>query len=259
MIIALTAQKGGTGKTTTAATLAAGLTLKGRKVLLVDLDQQGSLSLITGADTAGKTTLGILTREITAEEAIQKVAVADIIPANKSLAGAEATLKETGGEYRLREALEPVKGRYDYIILDCPPALGSLTINALTAADYVIIPTQADIMSLTGVSQLYDSYQLVRKYTNRGIKIAGILLAKHSSRAVLKRDLEEVLREKLSQQMQAKVFTATIREAVAINEAQYMQQSIFEYAGKSKVAEDYRAFIEELLQDLEKGGSNDEQ
>lgn len=253
MIIALTAQKGGTGKTTTAATLAAGLTLKGNKVLLVDLDQQGSLSLITGAATDGKTVLGLLTRQIKAEEAIQSLPVADIIPANKSLAGSDATLKETGGEYRLREALEPVKGRYDHIIIDCPPALGSLTINALTAADYVIIPTQADVLSLAGVSQLYDSYKLVKKYTNKQLKIAGILLTRHSSRSVLKRDLEEVLREQLSKQMGAKVYTTTIREAVAINEAQYMQQSIYEYAGKSKVAADYTAFIEELLQDLEKG------
>ena len=250
MIIAITAQKGGTGKTTTAATMAAGLTLKGYKVLLIDLDQQGSLSFICKADATGKTTLGILTREITAEEAIQPVEIADIIPANKALAGAEAVLKETGGEYRLKEALEPIKGKYDFIIIDCPPALGSLTINALTAANKVIVPAQADVLSLAGITQLYDSCKLVKKYTNKELEIAGILLAKHSNRTVLKRDLEEVLREQLSQQMQSKVYTATIREAVAINEAQYMQQSLFSYAGNSKVAEDYRAFIEEFLQDI---------
>lgn len=252
MIIAITAQKGGTGKTTTAATMAAGLTLKGYKVLLVDLDQQGSLSFVSGAATTGKTTLGLLTGEITAAEAIQQVNIADIIPANKSLAGAEATLKETGGEYRLKEALAPLKGKYDFILLDCPPALGSLTINALTAADRVIIPAQADVLSLAGITQLYDSCKLVRKYTNKKLQIAGILLAKHNTRAVLKRDLEEVLREQIAAQMQAKVFTATIREAIAINEAQYMQQSIFDYASKSKAAEDYKAFIEEFLQDVEK-------
>ena len=250
MVIAITAQKGGTGKTTTAATLAAGLTLKGFKVLLIDLDQQGSLSFICKADATGKTTLGILTREITAEEAIQPVGIADIIPANKSLAGAEAALKETGGEYRLREALEPVKSKYDFIIIDCPPALSSLTINALTAADKVIVPAQADVLSLTGITQLYDTCKLVKKYTNKELEIAGILLARHSNRAVLKRDLEEVLRGQLAQQMHSKVFTATIREAVAINEAQYMQQSLFDYAGSSKVADDYRAFIDELLADI---------
>lgn len=253
MIIAITAQKGGTGKTTTAATMAAGLTIKGYKVLLVDLDQQGSLSFICKADTKGKTTLGILTREIATEEAIQTAEIADIIPANKALAGAEVTLKETGGEYRLREALEPVKGKYDFIIIDCPPALGSLTINALTAADNVIVPAQADVLSLTGIAQLYDSCKLVKKYTNKKLEIAGILLAKHNNRTILKRDLEEVLREQLSQQMQSKVYKATIREAVAINEAQYMQQSIFEYAASSKVAEDYKAFIEEFLEDIKRG------
>ena len=257
MIIAITAQKGGTGKTTTAATMAAGLTLKGYKVLLVDLDQQGSLSFISGAAATGKTTLGLLTGEITAKEAIQQVSIADIIPANKSLAGAEATLKETGGEYRLKEALEPLKGSYDFILLDCPPALGSLTINALTAADKVIIPAQADVLSLAGITQLYDSCKLVRKYTNKNLQIAGILLAKHNIRAVLKRDLEEVLRGQIAEQMKAKVYTATIREAIAINEAQYMQQSIFDYAGKSKAAEDYKAFLEEFLADIEQGSSND--
>lgn len=250
MIISITAQKGGTGKTTTAGTMAAGLSLKGYKVLLVDLDQQGSLSYIFGADTTGKTTLGLLTRENKAEESIQSIGSIDIIPANKSLASADAILKETGGEYRLREALEPVKSKYDYIILDCPPALNSLTINALTTADKVIIPAQADVLALKGVTELYDSYQLVKKYTNRDIEIAGILLTRHSNRAVLKRDLEESLREEMAKQMQTKVYEATIREAVAINEAQYMQQSIFDYAGSSNVAEDYRAFIEEFLRDI---------
>lgn len=249
MIIAIAAQKGGTGKTTTAATLAAGLNLKGYKVLLVDLDQQGSLSYICKADTSGKTTLGILTRETTAAEAVQSVDIADIIPSNKSLAGAETILKETGGEYRLKEALEPIESKYNYIIIDCPPALSSLTINALTAASKVIIPAQADVLAIAGVTQLHDTYKLVKKYTNTGIEIAGILLTKHSARAVLKRDLEEVLRGQLSEQLQTKVYKQSIREAVAINEAQYMQQSIFEYANNSNVAEDYKAFIEEFLED----------
>lgn len=248
--IAIAAQKGGTGKTTTAATMAAGLTLKGYKVLLIDLDQQGSLSFICKADANSKTTLGILTREITAEEAIQHLEIADIIPANKSLAGAEAILKDTGGEYRLKEAIEPIRGKYDFIIIDCPPALGSLTINALAAADKVIIPAQADVLSLAGITQLYDSCNLVKKYINKNLEIAGILLAKHSNRAVIKRDLEEVLREQIAQQMNSKVYKATIREAVAINEAQYMQQSIFNYAKNSNVSNDYKAFIDEFLEDI---------
>lgn len=257
MIVAIAAQKGGTGKTTTAATLAAGLTIRGFKVLLVDLDQQGSLSFITGADPQGKTTLGLLTREIQAAEAIQHTATADIIPASKSLVAAEATLKETGGEYRLREALEPIRAEYDFIILDCPPALNSLTINALTAADEVIIPTQADILSLKGITQLYDSCQLVKKYTNKSLHIAGVLLTRHSSRAVIKRDLEEVLREQITGQMQTKTYKACIREGVAVNEAQYLQQSIFQYSPRSKAASDYHAFIEEFLHDVheaQKGG-----
>ena len=251
MIVAITAQKGGVGKTTLAATMAAALTLKGKKVLLVDLDQQGSLSFVTGADTNGKTTLGLLTRENKAADIIQKLPVADIIPANKSLVSAEATLRETGGEYRLREGLEPVRAEYDYIILDCPPALNSLTINALTAADEVIIPTQADVLSIQGIAQLYESYKLVKKYTNRGLHIAGVLLTRHSGRAVIKRDLEAALRDKIAGMIKTKVYQTTIREGVAINEAQYLQQSIFQYAPRSKVAADYEAFVNEFLQDME--------
>lgn len=250
MIIALTSQKGGTGKTSTCWVMAEGLSLKGYKVLLVDLDQQGSLSLITGAEENGKTTLGLLTREATAQEAIQKAGAVDIITANKSLVAAEAALKETGGEYRLREALEPVRGQYDFILLDCPPALNSLTINALTAADEVVIPTQAELLSLAGIAQLYESYKLVKKYTNHDLHIAGILLVKHNNRTVLKRDVEKTLRDDLAVRMKTKVYRATIREGIAVNEAQYLQKGLYEYAPKANVTADYTAFIDEFLKDM---------
>lgn len=247
MIFAISAQKGGTAKTTTAHAMQAGLTLKGFKVLSVDLDQQGSLSFMAGADQTGKTVLGVLAGELKAEEAIQHLPIGDIIPANKKLAGAAKLLEGTGGEYTLKEALKPIKKDYDYIILDCPPALNHITINALTAADQVIIPAQADILSLQGISQLWESIQAVKTYTNKQLKVAGILLCRHNPRAVIKRDLEEHLRTEIAEQMHTKVFKTAIREAVAINEAQYMQQSIFDYAGKSRVAGDYKAFIKELL------------
>lgn len=119
--------------------------------------------------------------------------------------------------------------------------------NALTAADQVIIPAQADILSLQGIAQLWESIQAAQTYTNKGLKIAGILLCRHNARAVIKRDLEEHLRGDIAKQLNTKVFNTTIREAVVINEAQYMQQSIFEYSPRSKAAGDYKAFIEELI------------
>ena len=149
--ITVTNQKGGTGKTTTAIQLAAGLSLKGYKTLSIDLDAQGNLTYTAGAKTDGATALGVLTGEVKAENAIQHTPSGDIIAANKALAGADAFIADTGKEYRLKEALESLQAAYDYIIIDIPPALGILTINALTACNSVIIPAQADIYSLQGI------------------------------------------------------------------------------------------------------------
>ena len=246
-IIAIINQKGGVGKSTTAATLAAGLSLKGYKTLSIDLDAQGNLTYTAGAKTNGATAPGVLTGEVKAEDAIQHTPSGDIIAANKALAGADAFIADTGKEYRLKEALESLQAAYDYIIIDAPPALGILTINALTACNSVIIPAQADIYSLQGIEQLADTMQPVKKYCNPNLKIAGILLTRYSSRSVLSREVAE-LAEQLADKLGTKLFKTTIREAIAVKEAQISQQSLFDYAPKAKVTEDYRAFIEELLE-----------
>ena len=146
MIYAVINQKGGVGKSTTAAAIWAGLNKRGYKTLAVELDAQGNLAYIARANNGrGQlTALSVLTREATAEEAIQHTETGDIIAANKELAGADAFITSTGKEYRLKEALDSLKACYDYIVIDTPPTLGILTINALTAADSVIIPVQAD-------------------------------------------------------------------------------------------------------------------
>lgn len=246
-IIAIINQKGGVGKSTTAATLAAGLSLKGYKTLSIDLDAQGNLTYTAGAKTNGATAPGVLTGEVKAEDAIQHTPSGDIIAANKALAGADAFIADTGKEYRLKEALESLQAAYDYIIIDTPPALGILTINALTACNSVIIPAQADIYSLQGIEQLADTMKPVKKYCNPNLKIAGILLTRYSSRSVLSREVAE-LAEQLADKLGTKLFKTTIREAIAVKEAQISQQSLFDYAPKAKVTEDYRAFIEELLE-----------
>ena len=170
-VYAVINQKGGVGKSTTAATLAAGLSLKGYKTLSIDLDAQGNLSYTAKARTNGATALGVLTGEVKAEEAIQHTASGDIIASNKALAGADAFIADTGKEYKLKEALESLQAAYDYVIIDTPPALGILTINALTACNSVIIPAQADIYSLQGVEQLADTMKPVKKYCNPDLKI----------------------------------------------------------------------------------------
>ena len=244
--IAIVNQKGGVGKSTTAAALAGGLTLLGHKVLAIDLDAQGNLSYTMRADKGGKTALGVLTQEITAQEAIQHMPCGDIIPANTALAGADAVRTDTGKEYRLREALEPVQGGYDYVIIDSPPALGIATVNALTAADRVIIPAQADIYSLQGIEQLAETIQPVKRYCNPGLVIDGILLTRFSPRSVLSREIAALM-EQLANKLGTRLYKACIREAVAVKEAQISQENLFTYAPKANVAGDYRAFMEEAL------------
>lgn len=245
-ILAVINQKGGVGKSTTAAAIAAGLLLKGYKVLAIDLDAQGNLTYNYGAGNSKATALGLLTGEAAAESTIQHTASGDIIAASKALAGADAFIADTGKEYRLKEAIEPIKPLYDYIIIDTPPALGILTINALTAANSVIIPAQADIYSLQGIEQLNETIKPVRKYCNRGLKIEGILLTRFNARSILSREVAE-LAEQLAAKLNTKLFTTRIREAIAVKEAQISQQSLYSYAPKSNAAIDYLSFIDELL------------
>jgi len=245
-IYTVTNQKGGTGKTTTALMLTAGLSLKGYSVLSIDLDAQSNMTYTAGARTDGVTALGVLTGEIKAGDAIQKTEGGDIIPASKALAGADAFIMDTGKEYRLKEALEPIRGKYDFIIIDTPPALGILTINALTACDSVIIPAQADIYSLQGIEQLAETIRPVKKYTNPALTIEGILLTRYSSRSILSREVAE-LAEQLAAKLGTRLFKTTIREAIAVKEAQISQRSLYSYAPKAKVTEDYTRFIAELI------------
>lgn len=246
-IITVTNHKGGAGKTTTAAALAAGLSsLKGYKTLLIDLDAQGNLSYTAGA-SKGASALGVLTGEVKITEAIQHTASGDIIASSPALSGAEAFIKDTGKEYRLKEAIEGLKGLYDYIIIDTPPALSILTINALTACNKVIIPAQADIYSLQGVELLANTIEPVKKYCNPNLEIAGILLTRYSPRSILSREIVQ-LAEQLAAKLNTKVFKTTIREAIAVKEAQISKQTLYSYAPSAKVTADYTAFINEFLE-----------
>lgn len=245
-VYAIINQKGGVGKSTTAEALAAGLSLKGYKTLSIDLDAQANMSYTAGAKTDGATALGVLTGEVDTAAAIQHTGSGDIIAASKALAGADAFIADTGKEYKLKEALEGVKADYDYIIIDTPPALGILTINALTACDSVIIPAQADIYSLQGVEQLAETMKPVKKYCNPALTVEGILLTRYSPRSVLSREVAE-LAGQLAGKLGTKLFKTTIREAIAVKEAQISQQSLYTYAPKANVTEDYNRFIAELI------------
>lgn len=244
--IAITNQKGGVGKSTTAHALGAGLARKGYKILFVDLDPQGNLSYIVQAAPAKPSARDLLLKRAGASDAIQTAAGGDIIPSSPDLSAADIELNSTGKEYRLREALQPVLGAYDFIVIDTPPALGTLTVNALTAADRLIIPAQADIFSLQGIGQLSGTVQAVQTYCNPALEIDGILLTRHSGRAVLSRDMADMIADTAAE-LGTRVYQSIIREGIAIKEAQANRESIFTYSPRSNAAADYKAFINEFL------------
>lgn len=246
-VIAIANQKGGVAKTTTTAALAAGLKQRGFKVLAVDVDPQGNLSDSAGADNQRKVTVyELLKGQTTAEEAIQKLDVFDIIPANIMLAGAEQELSQLGKEQRLKERLGPIMEMYDYILIDTPPALGVLTINAFTVADEIIIPTTAGIFAASGIMQLNDTIENVRKYCNGKVKINGILLTKYNPRANNNKDMKD-LTEQIAAYMKAPMYKTYIRSSVVVEEAQARKEDLFRYKVNSTVAEDYANFVEEYL------------
>lgn len=248
-IISIANQKGGVGKSTTAHAIGAGLLLRGHKTLFVDLDPQGNLSYSTGATTtAGEHALGILKHPETIREEIQHLAGGvDIIPSTPALASADNLITSTGKEYRLREALETIAGEYEYCIIDTPPSLGILTINALTSSSGIIIPAQADLFSLQGLAQLAGTIETVRKYCNPALRIMGIVLTRYNPRSVIRREVAEQLQE-VADKLTTRLYTSTVRECVAIVEAQAIQKDIYSYSPKSNGATDYEALLTEILE-----------
>ncbi len=246
-ITAIINQKGGVGKSTTALALGAGLTLRGYRVLFIDLDAQGNLTYALGEENRGITVMELLQQVNRPEEAIRHTRYGDLIVSSPALSGADAIITATGKEYRLKEALEPLQGLYDYCIIDTPPALGILTVNALTACKGAIIPALAYIFSLQAIGNLNDTIETVRRYCNPELYIMGIVLTRYAARTIISREISEVL-EKVATELNTKLYRTRIREATAIKEAQATRQSIFEYAPRSNASEDYNELIEELLE-----------
>lgn len=258
-IIAISNQKGGIGKTTTATALTEALSISGYSVLLIDADPQGNATATAGitANTDAPTLREVLTGTTPAQAAIVRSLTlqADILPSSPMLSGIDRELGDAPGkEYRMKETIADQAADYDFIIIDTPPALGTLTVNALTAADYLIIPTTADNYALTGIGQLYQTVRAVLKYCNPRLKIAGILITRHSARTILSRELAEAV-EQTAAAMGTHAFLTAIREGIAVREAQAQRMGLFQHAPNSKPAADYKSFAEEVIK-VCNGGKN---
>lgn len=250
-ILSINSEKGGIGKTTTAAALGSGLALRGYRVLLVDLDPQANLSYALGGEVrAGRSSYELLEGADPSSLVQTLESGLDLIGASRALAEADTAFTATGREYRLKEALDKIKSSYDFIVIDNKPALGVLTINSLTAADGLIIPAHASIFSLQGLGQLAEIVSAVKRYTNKDLTVLGILITQHNPRTIIGSDLSELI-ENTARLFSAEVFSTRIRQAIAVEEAHTLQQSIFSYAPKGNATLDYQAFIDEVLSKIE--------
>ena len=247
-VITFSNQKGGVGKTTTTAAVAAGLRRRGFGVLAVDLDPQGNLSFCLGADGGElcASIYNVLKGEISIEAAIQRTKTVDVIASNILLSGIELEFTSSGREYLMREALEPIRTRYDYILIDSPPALSILTVNAFTASDLIVVPMLSDIFSLQGIAQLHDTVERVRAYCNPSLRYAGILLTRCMPRTLLASEIRGTA-EMISAELHIPIFKTSIRSSIAVCEAQSLQQDLFSYSPKNPAAMDYKALVDEML------------
>ncbi|CAN7147729.1 ParA family protein [Rossellomorea sp. LjRoot5] len=247
-IVAVTNQKGGVGKTTTSVNLGACLAYIGEKVLLVDIDPQGNATSGVGVEKGDvqQCIYDVLVDDVDVKDTIKqsKVENLSIVPATISLAGAEIELVPTiSREVRLKKALEKVKDEFDYIIIDCPPSLGLLTINALTASDAVVIPVQCEYYALEGLSQLLSTVRLVQKHLNHDLMIDGVLLTMLDART----NLGIQVIEEVKKYFQDKVYRTIIPRNVRLSEAPSHGEPIIIYDAKSRGAEVYLELAKEVV------------
>lgn len=246
-IITITNQKGGVAKTTSVQMIGLGLAEKSKKVLLIDLDHQQNLSLVFHSATpTGKTSYDLMAG-LSADEIIEHtIEGIDIIRGDKRLAFSNDNFNNTGKEYILKEALQPVKDRYDYIIIDTPPAIDIRTTNALTAADSVIIPVKADTFSIQGLSLLKEQIDLVSKYTNPNLKIKGILITQYQQRLIVSKQIKDTLQQ-ICDMIQAKIFNTKIRLTISSVEMQTRQINPYTDDKNSLIVKDYKDLIKEIF------------
>ena len=228
-VISISNHKGGVGKTTSAINIGAGLNILGKKVLLVDLDPQANLSQSLNLTDRERTIYGAIRGEYKLEP-VEVIRGLDVLPSTLDLSGAEVELSgEAGREYILREILEPLRASYNYIIIDTPPSLGLLTINALTASTEVLIPLQAQYLALRGLTKLLEVVDKIKKRLNKELRVGGVFITQYDNRKILNRDVVATIEAHFKEEL----FNTRIRDNIALAEAPTQGLDIFRYQPKS--------------------------
>lgn len=246
-IITFLNQKGGSGKTTTVLNVGASLAEKGYKVLLIDSDPQGNLTTSTGTtlEPSSITLYEVLRGKATLNDAITIKNNYDLVPTDIRQAGADIELAGiVGRELLIKEALLELKKEYDFILIDCPPSLGIITIMGLTASNFVIVPVQTQFLAMQGLSQLIDTYNLVKKRMNSNLDFLGIVLTMYDTR----RSLDSSIVQRINSNFNNKVFKTMINTNVSLAEAPALGMDVIEYAGNSKGAAQYKKLTNEILE-----------
>ena len=253
-VISVANQKGGVGKTTTAVNLSASLAKKNKKVLLIDTDPQGNATSGVGVDKSVQFSVyDVLVDGVDIENTIQKTEISglEVCPSNINLAGAEVQLVSVNErEYRLKEKINAIKDNYDYVIIDCPPSLGIVTLNAFTASDSVLIPIQCEYYALEGLGQLINTINLVKKRMNKTLSIEGALLTMYDARTNLS---NQVVRE-VKNYFDEKVYKTVIPRNVKLSEAPSYGMPICMYDTRSKGSKCYEKFTKEFIKINESKG-----
>ena len=242
-VISISNHKGGVGKTTSTINIGAGLNKLGKTVLLIDLDPQANLSQSLGLTDQERNIYGAIRGEYKLEP-IEVLKGLHIIPSTLDLSGAEIELSgEAGREYIFRELIEPLRRSYDYILIDSPPSLGLLTINAFTASDMVFIPLQAQYLALQGLAKLMEVIDKIKKRLNKELTVGGVFITQYDNRKVLNRDVAATIKAHFKD----RVFKTKIRDNIALAEAPAQGVDIFRYSPKSYGAEDYLKLCKEII------------
>lgn len=255
-IIAISNQKGGVGKTTSSINVAAYMARMGHKVLLIDLDPQVNLSKAWGVEEPNKNIYSLILGDINHKEALyslngkiteKREGTLDMIPGSSNFARYEKLRAgEVNAQFDLKKALSSIQDGYDYIIMDCPPALGLITVNAFACANYVLVPMEAQLFAMEGLDSICDTIKKIQEFINPVISWLGVFLVRHNRRNILNKEVEKFMEEQYAGQL----FRTTIRENIALREAPHEGKDIFSYAPDSNGAKDYESLTQEIIKEI---------